>query len=119
VTIFEIAAWFGFVMIVVVWCRRQPVPYFGSLTMYRRGGGSESILMPSPARYRAATRAQVPFFDGVVVPSARGADELLRAARTARNAGAPLVVLASGRTDAAEAERLLGDDNCLVLDTPT
>jgi hypothetical protein len=74
--------------------------------------------MPRPGTYRTTTSASYPLFDAVIVPSARGANALPRAARTARNAGAPLVVLASGRTAAKAAELLLGKDRCIVLATP-
>lgn len=117
-TVFEMAVWLGGVLLtgVAAGRLRQLVPHFASLTMYRRDGGS--ITMPRPGVYRPATTSPLPLFDGVVVPSARGADALLRAASTARNAGATLVVLASGRTTAKAAELLFGTDRCIVLETP-
>jgi hypothetical protein len=117
-TVFEMAMWLGGALLVgVAVGRLRPlVPDFGSLTMYRRDGGS--IAMPRPRTYRTTTSAPSPLFDAVIVPSARGADALVRAARTARNAGATLVVLASGRTTAKAAELILGSVRCIVLETP-
>ena len=117
-TLFEMAMWLAVALLVGIAASRlrHLVPQFGGLTVYRRDGGS--IAMPRPGTYRATTSAPLPLFDGVIVPSARGADALLRATRTARNAGATLVVLASGRTTARAAELLLGKDSCIVLKTP-
>ncbi|MEV6829452.1 hypothetical protein [Amycolatopsis sp. NPDC051102] len=116
-TALETAMWFGLTAVgciaVVRWPRQ--VPEFGVLTVYRRGG---VIAMPAPGRCRTEPREDVPSFDAVIVSSARGADALLRAALTARNADAPLVVLASGRTDASAAARLLRNEVRLVLSTP-
>ncbi|MET8997386.1 hypothetical protein [Amycolatopsis sp. NPDC004169] len=117
-TVVEMAMWLAGVHLAGVAAGRvRPVvPHFGSLTMYRRDGGS--ITMPRPGTYRATALAPFPLFDAVIVPSARGAEALLRAARTARNADATLVVLASGRTTARATRLLLGEDRCLVLETP-
>ncbi|GAA5088042.1 hypothetical protein HNP84_000859 [Thermocatellispora tengchongensis] len=51
-----------------------------------------------PRRLRHLARVRFPYFDAVVVPSARGPESVSRAAVTAREAGARLVVLSSGKT---------------------
>ncbi|KJK45097.1 hypothetical protein UK23_27110 [Lentzea aerocolonigenes] len=81
------------------------VEQFGAFTAYR----SSLATMPAADRHKITQAPEGPAscFDGVVVPSARGAHHLSAAAITARNAGSCLVVLTSGRTDAAEAGTLL------------
>lgn len=70
---------------------------------------STLITMPTPG-YRPIERtpsSRPPFFDAVIVPSARDAKAVCRAADTARNAGSQLIVLASRRTGAADVELML------------
>jgi hypothetical protein len=106
---------------IMTW-RNMLTPVVGDLnpiTMNR----SSLVAMPKP---RSCHRepwmsVQPPFFDGVIVPSARGAENIRRAIGTARNAGSYLIVIASGRTVVADVEQLLSSsdlarDKCLVLD---
>jgi len=60
-------------------------------------------------KVRRLSKVSFPFFDAVIVPSARGADSVLRAAVSARNAGAYLVVLPSRRTTVSSTIDMLAD----------
>ncbi|MET8849741.1 hypothetical protein [Amycolatopsis sp. NPDC004625] len=83
---------------------------------------SALVSMPAPARHHLewAGLPDPPFFDAVIVPSARGAEGVRRAAETARNARSCLVVFASERTVASDVDRVLAElgwtpENALVL----
>ncbi|MET9230021.1 hypothetical protein [Lentzea sp. NPDC003310] len=115
---YELTVWsVGFVAVLMLGgFVRRPVEEVGGFIVYRRSGHSDLTPRSSEFRRVLRWRSLKPVFDGVVVLSSRGAGNLERAAETARNAGAPLVVLVSGRTDVAEAGGLLEGVEHLVLD---
>ncbi|WP_051767618.1 hypothetical protein [Amycolatopsis vancoresmycina] len=78
---------------------------FRAMTVRR----SALVSMPTPVRhhFEQASLPGPPFFDAVIIPSARGAENIRRAAETAANAGSYLVVLASERTTAVDVGHLL------------
>lgn len=125
-TVDEMAIYILLVLIVIAGNLRLAIPGLGVITVYRRGGLEGPVSMTVPGRNPTAVRAceppyvartRGPLFDGVVVSSARGGNNLLHAVATARQVGGPLVVLASRQTKRVEANQLLEGIPHLALDT--